>query len=143
MSAESTTTGPVPGNLGRVLVIDDEPGIRRFALRVIESAGYQVIEAGDGPQGLEIFARQKPEIVAIVMDLSMPGMEGPELARALRQLDPGIPVLVMSGYSDSEVAEKLAGTGVSEFVKKPFRPQELIARLGQALSRETPAGNTP
>ena len=120
--------------------MDDEPGIRRLALRVLESAGYQVVEAGDGRQGCHILAQQGRDIVAIVMDLSMPGMDGRELVLELRLLDAGIPILVMSGYSDSEVAAKLEGTGVSDFVHKPFRPRDLIERLQLALSRKTATG---
>ena len=120
--------------------MDDEPGIRRLALRVLESAGYQVVEAGDGRQGCHILAQQGRDIVAIVMDLSMPGMDGRELVLELRLLDAGIPILVMSGYSDSEVAAKLEGTGVSDFVHKPFRPRDLIERLQLALSRKTAPG---
>ena len=74
------------------------------------------------------------------MDLSMPGMDGRELVLELRLLDAGIPILVMSGYSDSEVAAKLEGTGVSDFVHKPFRPRDLIERLQLALSRTTAPG---
>ena len=120
--------------------MDDEPGIRRLALRALESAGYQVVEAGDGQQGCHILAQQGRDIVAIVMDLSMPGMDGRELVLELRLLDAGIPILVMSGYSDSEVAAKLDGTGVSDFVHKPFRPRDLIECLEQALSRKSAPG---
>ncbi len=123
-----------------ILVIDDEPGIRKFALRVLQDAGYQVMEAGDGRQGLGIFAAQVQEFAAVLMDLSMPGMEGRELVRELRRLAPDIPILVMSGYSDMEAAEKLEGTGVNAFVHKPFRPAELVERLGLTLAPKQVAG---
>ncbi|OGT83744.1 MAG: hypothetical protein A3H91_11690 [Gammaproteobacteria bacterium RIFCSPLOWO2_02_FULL_61_13] len=143
MSADSSTTGPAPGNRGWVLVIDDEPGIRRFALRVLESAGYQSIEAGDGRQGLGMVVQQGREIAAVLMDLSMPGMDARDLVHELRRVDPQLPILVMSGYSDAEVAEQLDGLGVSDFVHKPFRPRDLMERLEQALSRKTQTGTTP
>jgi len=140
MSAESTAAGPAPATQGIVLVIDDEPGIRKFALRVLETAGYQVVGAGDGQQGLAVFAQPGSGIAAVVMDLSMPGMDGRELAGALRRFAPDMPILVMSGYSDDEVAERLSGLGVVDFVHKPFRPADLIERLATALARKAGVG---
>jgi DNA-binding response OmpR family regulator len=140
VNAESTAAGPARASLGMVLVIDDEPGIRKFAMRVLETAGYQVAGAGDGQQGLDVFAQQGSGIAAVLVDLSMPGMDGRELTAELRRRAPDMPILMMSGYSDDEVAERLSGLGVVDFVHKPFRPADLIHRLATALARNPVAG---
>jgi len=123
-----------------ILVMDDEPGILRFALHVLKNAGYQVAGAGDGQGGLDIVARDAAGIAAVIMDLNMPGMDGRALVGELRRLAPDVPILVLSGYSDEEVAVRLDGTGVSNFIHKPFRPADLVERLGRALAAVSGTG---
>ena len=83
---------------GTVLVIDDEPGIRDIASRVLEQAGLKVLVAGDGQEGVEVFRDSKQRIDAVVLDLTMPRMGGIEAAGVLRGLRPDLPVVLISGY---------------------------------------------
>jgi CheY-like chemotaxis protein len=131
--AEPAPDGPVPRGQGTILVIEDEPSVRDFTRRVLESAGFQVRLAADGRQGLELFAKHHSEIAAVLLDMTMPRMDGLDVLKQLRGLDANVPVLVMSGYSEQELATRFAGAGANEFLQKPFYPRNLLARLARLL----------
>lgn len=118
---------------GTVLIVDDEPAVRRLGQLVLESVGFRVITADDGRAGLDAFLRHADELTAAVVDLTMPHMDGPELAGHIQATAPGLPVLLMSGYSEHEVTARLSGRDVSDFIQKPFSPREFIARVLGAL----------
>jgi len=84
----------------RVLVVDDEESIRTFASRALRDAGYDVVMASDGPDALAI-VEQRGSFDLYIIDLMMPQMRGDEVARRLRQADPGVKILYFTGYSDS------------------------------------------
>jgi two-component system cell cycle sensor histidine kinase/response regulator CckA len=113
-----------------------------FVQRALASAGYQVLAAEDGLEGLEILREHFPEIVAILLDLTMPRMDGLEVMRELRHLAPDIPVLVMSGYSEQEVSIRCEGTGMRGFIKKPFTTHALVAAISGILTPSTPTPET-
>ena len=118
---------------GTVLVVDDEASIRTFSRDVLERVGFQVREAGDGREGLDLFGRHRQEIVAVLLDLTMPRMDGKETLVEMRRLDAAVPVVVMSGYSESETSMRFAGMGANGFIQKPFHPRDLVARICQLL----------
>jgi two-component system, cell cycle sensor histidine kinase and response regulator CckA len=126
-AAVAGSVGAAQRGYGTVLVVEDEESIRSFTRRVLERAGFQVREAADGRAGLDLFVQYAPEIVAVLLDLTMPRMDGQEVLLQLRRLDPNVPVLVMSGYSDLEVSARFAGMGASGFIQKPFHPRDLSA----------------
>jgi two-component system, cell cycle sensor histidine kinase and response regulator CckA len=111
---------------GVVLVAEDEPSVRRLAARILMRRGFEVLEAPNGVEALELAASFDGRIDLLLTDLVMPEMGGRELARRIRALRPETAVLVMSGYED-EVAT--TGMGDDEFVKKPFTPAELAGRV--------------
>jgi CheY-like chemotaxis protein len=96
-------------------------------------AGFQVLQASDGPQGVETFRRHAAEIDAVLLDLTMPGMNGEEVFRALRAIRPDVRVLLMSGYDEQEAAARFAGEGPAGFLQKPYRPEDLLRAVQQAL----------
>jgi DNA-binding response OmpR family regulator len=116
------------------LVVEDEPSLRNFVQMVLESAGYQVRTAEDGQQALEAFVQHRHETVAVLLDLTMPRMDGLEVLRQLRPLAPNLPVLLMSGYNEHEVSKRCAEIGASGFIQKPFAPNDLTARVCTLLS---------
>lgn len=118
---------------GTVLVVEDESNLREFARTVLVGAGFQVIQAGDGQEGLDLFRQHHSEVIAVLLDLTMPKMDGMETLRELRQQDTDVPVLLMSGYSESEVSLRFQGLGVNGFIQKPFYPRELISMLCQLI----------
>ena len=116
---------------GLVLVADDEPGVRTVARRVLERAGYTVCVAGDGREAVAVFTARADEIVAVLLDMTMPLLRGDEVYRELRKVRADVPVVLTSGYSDPEQAASLAGT--VGFLAKPWTPQELLATLREVL----------
>ena len=118
-----------------VLLVEDEIGVRRLAKRILDVAGYQVVEAANGDEAEQLFARHGDSIDLVVTDVIMPGCGGPELMGRLQARAPGLRVLYMSGYTEQSVAQK---TGIARglpFVQKPFTAAELVRRVREALDR--------
>ena len=116
----------------RVLVVDDEPSSRSFAVRVLHDAGYAVDEASDGPDALRIVDREGLFDV-FVIDVVMPGMRGDELARRLRQRDPDVKVLYFTGYSDRLFEEREMLWENEAFIEKPVSVRGLLEALAMML----------
>jgi PAS domain S-box-containing protein len=140
-SAEKAVSGralecqetPLRGH-GTILLVEDESSVRSYTRTVLQEAGFQVLEAGEGGEGLAHFAEHRDEIDAVLLDLTMPRMDGMEVLAELRRLKADVPVLVMSGYGEPEVTVRCAGMGLSGFIQKPFRPRDLVARVCLSLS---------
>jgi len=115
---------------GCVLVVDDEPAVRRIARAALESSGYAVIEAGDGEEALATLRRVQAGVTTVLLDMTMPRLSGRETLLRLRQLAPDLPVLLMSGYAEQEFSATDA-PGRTAFLAKPFRVAELRQRLAQ------------
>ena len=111
---------------GTVLVVEDEASVRRLTLRTLEAAGFRVLEAEDGGQGLRL--AQGAELDLVVTDIVMPGMSGIELAERLAVSHPGVPVLFVSGYADEAAESRGVGAAGRELLGKPFRPRQLVER---------------
>jgi PAS domain S-box-containing protein len=118
---------------GTILVVEDEPHIRNLTKTILERAGFHVVLAHDGHHGLDEFRRHGHNLTAVMLDLTMPQMNGEEVLRHLRQLRPDVRVIVMSGYSEHEMRQRFAGQRVAGFVQKPFGPAVLLATLHRAL----------
>jgi two-component system cell cycle sensor histidine kinase/response regulator CckA len=103
---------------GPVLVVDDEEAVLRFVDRVLRDAGYKTVIATSGAEAIEI-AKKVGELGAVVTDVMMPGMTGDELARLLRQTQPAIKVLYLTGYSDRLFKEKTMLWADEAFLDKP------------------------
>ena len=116
----------------RVLVVDDEDGVRKFVDRVLREAGYTTILAPDGPEALEAAAKSAP-IDILVTDVMMPQMTGDELARRLRQKEPGLKVLYLTGYSDRLFKEKVALWEDEAFLDKPCSVKGLTQAVALLL----------
>jgi two-component system, cell cycle sensor histidine kinase and response regulator CckA len=118
---------------GTILVVEDEPSILSLAQRILESAGLTVLIASNGRAGVELFRQRMNDIAGVLLDMTMPRMNGLEAFQELRQLRPDVRVLLMSGYSEEEVSERFAGLGLAGFVSKPFIPRSLLAALRRVL----------
>ncbi|HHO54604.1 MAG TPA: PAS domain-containing hybrid sensor histidine kinase/response regulator [Deltaproteobacteria bacterium] len=126
--------GPVVHGTGTILVIEDEQMVRFVAQRILETAGYEVLSAIDGAQGLEVFRAHQAQIDGVLLDLSMPNLDGHDTFHALRRLDPGVRVLVMTGHALNELAQDLLDQGVRGFLSKPFAPQALTDEIARILA---------
>ena len=120
---------------GTVLVVDDEEAVCLVTSRLIKRLGYQAIVAFDGAQALALLHAQPEQICCVLLDLTMPHMSGEAVLTELRQLYPALPVVVMSGYSAEEVAERLATLQPDALLHKPFRFDTLRDKIKQALER--------
>jgi DNA-binding response OmpR family regulator len=122
-----------------VLVVDDESSLRRAASRVLERAGYVVLQAADGSEALRALAADAPPIDLVVADLFMPGIDGLELRRRAVAAGPTPPFLFTSGCSESEATARAAGDGAFAFIAKPWTPSQLVERVRSILSGNTSA----
>jgi len=116
---------------GTVLLAEDEEGVREVVGRMMERMGFRVLPAQDGVAALEALERHGAAVTTVLLDVSMPRMGGSEVLRRIRQTRPELPVILMSGYTEQEVASKLlngdeAATG---FLQKPFLPEDLASVL--------------
>ena len=118
----------------RVLVVDDEPSVRAIAREALTRAGFNVFVAEDGAGAVERLKDEEHSIDAVLMDMTMPGMTGVEAMRAMRQLVPGLPVVLTSGYSEQEAQERCAGDTFTAFIQKPFAPSALVAKINEAVA---------
>jgi DNA-binding response OmpR family regulator len=126
--------GDGPG--GRVLVVDDDAAIRRSLGRALRLRGFAVTEADGGAAALDLLERTPPDI--LVLDISMPDVDGIEVCRTLRDGGSDLPVLVLSALD--EVADRVAGlqAGADDYLVKPFALEELVLRLHALLRRRPP-----
>jgi two-component system, OmpR family, KDP operon response regulator KdpE len=118
----------------RVLVIDDEPPIRKLLRLGLSAQGYQIVETGSGKAALEMFSQQLPNIV--ILDLGLPDMQGHELLRALRTRDDSVPIVVLSSRDDEAGKVQALDLGADDYVTKPFGMDELLARMRAALRHQ-------
>jgi DNA-binding response OmpR family regulator len=122
-----------------ILVIEDDPRIQKALVRLFSSEGYQVQVEGEGQGGLA--ASRKAQPAAVVLDLMLPGINGRELCRMMKESQPEVPVIILSAVS--EVADKvlLLELGADDYVTKPFSPRELLARVEAAIRRTSKTGS--
>jgi len=123
-----------------VLVVEDERDILELVRYHLVQAGYRVVTAADGRQGLELARRERPALV--VLDLMLPGMPGLELARALRQDDKTRSIAILILTARGEEVDRIVGfeVGADDYVAKPFSPRELVLRVRAILKRDTESG---
>jgi two-component system cell cycle sensor histidine kinase/response regulator CckA len=119
----------IPGN-ATVLVVDDEPVLRRVCARLLNKLGYRALEAAGGEEALKLFRKQGPEIDLVLLDLIMPGLNGIQTLERLRELDPGVRVLLCSGYGDKAGENLPADVG---FIAKPYTLEFLSQKMAAAL----------
>ena len=116
-----------------VLIVDDEAPVRLVAAEMLKRAGFIVETAGTGEQAVASFERQPDHVDAVLLDMTMPKVSGAEVFRRLRAIRPGLPVVLMSGYSSEEVLDRFGVEGLSGFVQKPFMPGALVRTMTEAL----------
>jgi PAS domain S-box-containing protein len=119
---------------GTVLLAEDEEGVREVVGRMLERLGFHVLQAEDGITALEALEQHDLAVTAVLLDLSMPRMGGSETLRLIRERRPELPVILMSGYTEQEVASKLLdeSSGAAGFLQKPFLPEDLTRVLRDA-----------
>jgi len=131
LAAPERSRGAVPDQT--ILVVDDEESIRFLARDILEGEGYRVLLAEDGARALEVYREHQGEIGLVVLDLIMPKLGGGEVFLKMKEMDPGVHVLVSSGYSQEGKAQEILSGGALGFVQKPFHVRDLISQVRQGL----------
>jgi len=124
-----------PGE-GRILVVDDEDLVLEVTREILESRGFDVLTAAGGREAVELFRQHRDEIAAVILDMTMPEMDGEEVFETIRQLNPEVRVIMMSGYSRKKVPRQVFETSQGGFLHKPFRPQDLMDKLREVFAGE-------
>ncbi|MSP56364.1 MAG: response regulator [Myxococcales bacterium] len=118
---------------GTVLVVDDEPAVRAFARSALEFGGYRVLEAADGSEGVETFRALAGEIDLVLLDLTMPHMNGDDALIEMRKLQPGTPVVLSSGYNEADAKRPRLGRASVPFIQKPYPVRDLLSLVGRLV----------
>jgi PAS domain S-box-containing protein len=139
-TGEAAAPGPESGyrGYGKILVVDDEELVRKMARFTLERYGYSVEVAADGPDGCACFAARPDEFAAVLLDLSMPGMSGEEVLRRIRQVRRDVPVVLSSGFTESDAVQRFENLGLAGFLQKPYTATALAKKMKQAVRRPTP-----
>jgi PAS domain S-box-containing protein len=128
-----------PGH-GTVLVVDDQATVRDVARAALSMYGFSVLTAENGLHAIEVFREHADEVKAVILDLTMPVMDGREALQHLRALRPDVKVIISSGYSEMDAVQKFSGDGLAGFLQKPYTARRLSEVVGQALQDQ--AGNS-
>jgi PAS domain S-box-containing protein len=125
------TLAAAPHRQGTILLIDDDPHVRRVAGEMLARLGLQVLTGAHGQEGLEIFQEKEEEIDCVLLDLTMPGMGGEEAFQEMRRLRPDVRVVLSSGYDEQDATQQFTGQGLAGFIQKPYT----VAKLQEVLNR--------
>jgi two-component system cell cycle sensor histidine kinase/response regulator CckA len=124
---------------GTILLVEDEDAVRSFAVRALKARGYEVFEAANGEEALETMRRRGRPVDLLISDVVMPGMDGPTLARALREEFGPQKVILISGYAEDAIRKNLENEQNVEFLPKPFSLKELAQKVKGVLQAEPAA----
>jgi PAS domain S-box-containing protein len=120
-----------------ILVVDDEEIVRRATRSILERKGYRVLIAEHGRTAVEMFRREPESIGLILLDVTMPVMGGEDAAKLLRAIRPDVPIIVSSGYQESDVARRFGGHRISAFLRKPYTASTLLDKIASAMGSRT------
>ena len=129
---------PVEALPARVLIVDDDDAVLELAEEFLRRAAHETESATSGERALELFRSRASEIDVVVLDLTMPDMDGHEVFRAMREIRPDIPVVVATGYSSDVLEERFPNEALLSFLRKPFEPEHLLEAI-LAASQPPPA----
>lgn len=132
----------VAGNNGHsagkmILVVDDDEAVRLLARRALEHGGLRAVLAASGREAVDLYLAADGDIAVVLMDMTMPGMDGVETFRALKATDPGVRVVVSSGYGEEETVARFGDERPAGFIQKPYRISDLLAKVDATLRGET------
>ena len=126
---------------GTVLVADDEETVCAVGKQMLELMGFSVLTATDGREALEVYREHIAEIICVLLDLTMPHMDGEEAFLAMRRLHPDVTVILCSGYNEQDATQRFTGKGLAGFIQKPYNMDALREKLREVLRDEHAAPN--
>lgn len=121
------------GETGTVLVAEDEDVMRELINDILDSGGYRVISVADGEAAVQTFAERKDEVDLVILDMSMPKLNGSETFRRLKAINKDVRVLLSSGYSRDAQARQLLDEGLAGFIGKPYQVGELLDKVSEVI----------
>ena len=121
---------------GTILLVDDDEAIRSVVKQMLEWSGFQVIVAGNGDEAVKLFACHADDVVCVILDLSMPVMNGEEALAALRAIRPDVRVIVTSGFGLEEVIERIGAEQPNDILRKPYEWAALLLTLRTVLGED-------
>jgi len=128
------TRAPQFRGQGLALVIDDDNGVRAATRRMLRLLGFDAIDAPDGRAGASLFAERAQEIVVVLLDMTMPEMNGEETFLEIRRVRADVPVVLTSGYDEIEATRRFTSKGLAGFLQKPFGTEDLTAKLAAVFA---------
>ena len=137
-SAESDEASKWSGS-GCVLIVDDEEAVREMLGAAMGLMGFSVLTASDGREGVEVFRRECDRIRLVILDMTMPHLDGEQTFLEMRHIRPGVPTILCSGYDEQTVAGDFVEQGLAAFIQKPCQYQQLKDAVRRALT----AGSDP
>ena len=124
-----------------VLVIDDEAPVRQAVSDILEMEGVEVVTAVNGTEGIQIYQQQQDKIKVILLDLSMPGLSGEETLHELYKIDPGVCVILSSGYGQFDVLDRVEQKENVSYLQKPYNMSQLLREVFKYLDNGSMANN--
>ncbi|MCJ7840553.1 response regulator [Lederbergia sp. NSJ-179] len=118
----------------KVLIVDDQFGIRILLNEILQKEGYQIFQAANGPQALAITKEHDPDLV--LLDMKIPGMSGPEILAEMKKINPDIGVMMMTAYGEHELIQNAKKLGVLAHFSKPFDIEEIRSAVKQYMLKE-------
>jgi CheY-like chemotaxis protein len=125
----------VPGK-GTILFVDDEERVLSVGTKILQRLGFDVLEARNGREALELYTKNKHLIDMVLLDMIMPEMSGEAVFNKMREIDPTVKILLSSGYSLDDSGTKILNRGCGGFIQKPFTLNELSAKMADILKNE-------
>jgi len=124
---------------GTILLVEDEDGLRALNARGLSSRGYTVLEAANGVEAIELFDKRANGVDLVVSDVVMPEMDGPTLLKELRQRDPNVKFIFVSGYAEDAFAKSVPDDNPPDFLAKPFTLKQLVAAVKETMAHGAPS----
>ncbi len=122
---------------GTILIVEDEQLVANLARDVLLRFGYRVLVVNCGAHAIDLYQQQSRDIVAVVLDMVMPEMDGSEVFRRLRAINPQVKVIVTTGYDRASDIDEMLKQGAAGFIQKPYRIAELVKAVGEAVEGGT------
>lgn len=126
----------LPAGNHKILLVEDEPLIRKYSLEMIQSLDLSALSAQNGKEAIDIYHKHHDQIDLVILDMIMPGMDGLSVYKALHQIDPNVRIIITSGYATDERFEEILSQGVNECLKKPYTLKELADKIATVLNVE-------
>ncbi|MCU1273055.1 MAG: putative sensor hybrid histidine kinase [Bryobacterales bacterium] len=124
---------------GAVLVVDDEEIVRKTAATALERYGYEVLQAENGPVAIDLLHAHGDRVSMVLLDMTMPLMSGEEVFRRLKAISPRVPIIVSSGYNETEAIRRFTGRGIAGFIQKPYTAAQLAEKIKGVLEQRESA----